>query len=90
MCTFSDVNAKSVEKSEKENTISGFKEENMSNKSCYYLCLVGCLPDKDECKKKHPEGCEGCDLYLEDPTPATTPVSALNLRNLNVEVSRMA
>ena len=43
----------------------------MSNKSCYYLCLVGCLPDKDECKKKHPEGCEGCDLYLEDPTPDT-------------------
>lgn len=46
-------------------------DESSKNKSCYYFCLVGCFPDKNECRKKHPDGCEGCDLYLEDPTPDT-------------------
>ena len=39
----------------------------MEEKSCYYECLVGCEPDKNECKRDHPDGCKTCDYYLVDP-----------------------
>lgn len=35
--------------------------------SCYYLCLVGVLPNELYCKSAG--GCENCKFYLEDPAP---------------------
>ena len=41
-----------------------------TEKSCYYFCLVGCFPDKEKCKELHPNGCDDCDMYLEEPRPS--------------------
>lgn len=39
-------------------------EEGVLMKSCWYEAVVGTEPN---CKKLHPNGCDGCSYFLPDP-----------------------
>jgi len=52
------------------------ERQKLEERSCYYECLVGCEPDKNECKRDHPDGCETCDYYLVDPPEDDDPTGS--------------
>lgn len=35
--------------------------------SCWYEAVVGIGPKAEDCKRLHPDGCDGCSYFLPDP-----------------------
>ena len=41
--------------------------EKVLMKSCWYEAVVGIEPKAEDCKRLHPNGCDGCSYFLPDP-----------------------